>query len=118
MNEDTLTATAYSAWEAVTERRDVTVAHSADSLPTTGFVVGGKRPSLVNPETFGEVYAFVSRVQHADYVGVWVDRSTGTVYVDACDWIVNRGHALGLAARRNELAVYDVAADRAVYVTR
>lgn len=96
----------------LTGQAGATVPNRPESvLPTTGFLVGGKVPSLIiEPGSFtvGQVFDWVS-AQDADYVGMWVAPS-GNVYIDAVDWVVNRGYALGLARRRGELEIRDVEA--------
>jgi hypothetical protein len=93
------------------------------ALPTTGFLVGGKVPSfIIEPgvrlflSTQVQLFEWVSRQHDASYIGMWVGPS-GNIYIDAVDWVVSRGHALGLATRRGELEIRDVAADRNIPVS-
>lgn len=89
-------------------------------LPTTGYLVGGKVPSFIlergsmNLGSVRDMRAWIER-QTSDYVGMWVAPS-GNVYIDAVDWVVNLGYALGLARRRGELEIRDVAAGRNIPV--
>jgi len=89
---------------------------TGDALPTTGFVVGGRTSSLVAPRTYEELSAYIQR-QPEGLVGYWKDSISGLYHIDSCTWHVNRGHALGVARRRAELAIYDVISDQEVSVT-
>src|SRR5881628_472523 len=79
---------------------------------TTGYYVGGVRPSLVVSDATlidrGEVAWFVGGTD-ARYFGVWKDTETGMIYIDASDHVDNRQDALYLATERGEIAVWDIA---------
>lgn len=82
-------------------------------LPTAGYFVGGRYPSLIL-EDVAEIHRekvaeFVNTTPAADYYGVWTDRETGKVYIDAVDHYREAEYALRIAAERNEIAVWDIA---------
>lgn len=82
-----------------------------DSLPATGFYVGGLRPSLVISDISeldrGDLAWFIGGSE-ARYFGVWTDKTDGKIYFDAVDWIEDAAAALSLASFRNEIAVWDI----------
>lgn len=86
----------------------------ADSgvLPTEGYYVGGKAPSLVfkgvDEIDRGELAWWVGS-NPSDYYGVWVDTEDGKIYFDAVTHMLYQGTALDLARIRNEIAVWDIA---------
>jgi hypothetical protein len=82
-----------------------------DSLPKTGYYVGGVRPSLIvsSPTDLdrGEVAWFVGGTD-ARYFGVWTDSETGMIYVDAVEHLDDAAAAISLALSRDEIAVWDI----------
>lgn len=88
-----------------------------DAVPTTGFIVGGVKASLVDPQSRDEVLKYVGSLPNG-LVGFWKDSVTGSYFVDGCTWVVNRGAALGLALRRGELAIWDVTANEEIPAVR
>lgn len=108
---------AASLLEMIKNGEDGTVSVKGTDLPTTGYWVGGLRPSLTFSPSFpvrlDELKWFV-KGSHADYYGVWTDAEDGTVYVDAVSWEEHREAALKEAASRGELAVWDIASNTEV----
>lgn len=95
-----------------------TVALHGHSLPTTGYFVGGRIPSLILSEeevsrraVIYQVIDFVSRAG-TPYVGVWRDSETGKIYFDAVEWYYDEYSAGKVARERRELAVWDISGER------
>lgn len=90
---------------------DGTVAHDHTELPEYGYYVGGRFPSFVVDSVEdidrGELAWWVGS-HEADYYGVWRDVKTGKVYFDGVDHVSGLGHALRLAASREEIAIWDI----------
>ena len=87
-------------------------------LPSTGFYVGGRIPSLImsvddvesrgqHVATLQSVINFVSRAG-TPYVGVWRDNESDKIYFDAVEWYANEYTACAVARVRKELAVWDI----------
>lgn len=110
MTDTHTTAAAEKIWAGLVEGAvGGTFNADGDALPTTGFVVGGVANSLINPRTFEEVEAYVTRLaRETNLVGFWRDSDTGHYHIDGSTWHVNRALALGVAKRRGELAIWDV----------
>lgn len=89
-----------------------TVAKDGEALPTSGYFVGGKHPSLIF-KSFQDVdrgeLAWWVGTHSAAFYGVWVDSADGRVYFDTVSWIVNLSDAMYLAEQRNEIAIWDIA---------
>ncbi len=85
------------------------------NLPTTGYYVGGVRPSLVYT---GEEYvdrsdlAWFIGTTESRYFGVWKDSEDGMIYFDAVTWVESEDDALSLGRERDEIAVWDIAGNR------
>jgi len=79
-----------------------------DSLPKTGFYVGGVRPSLVISNIAdldrGDLAWFIGGTE-ARYFGVWTDTETGMIYFDAVTHVDNFHDAFSLGAERGEIAI-------------
>lgn len=120
MTHNGTTAAAEKIWIGLVEGADGgSFTTDGEALPTTGFLVGGVHNSLINPRTYEEVHAYVSRVSSAtNVVGFWRDDYTGHYHIDGSTWHVNLSHAFGVALRRAELAIWDVTRGRALDVVR
>jgi hypothetical protein len=95
----------------VTHGEDGTVsAHNID-LPTTGYYVGGKYPSLTfdYPHLVdrGEIAWWIGN-NPSPWYGVWVDSDDGKVYIDAVNHVDSQRVALSLGRIRQEIAVWDI----------
>lgn len=77
-----------------------------NSVPDTGYFVGGAVPSLINP-TREQMIDFVETAG-ADYVGFWEDSETLALYIDAVDWTPSEAYARRLSELRGEIAYWDV----------
>lgn len=86
-----------------------TVASGSISESSTGYVVGGKVPTVIVPES-DTVALHNTIVQFAntyDSYGTWLH--DGNVYIDAIDILYDRDSAIALGRARGELAIYDIA---------
>ncbi len=106
---------ATSQWicAAVLIEMDGTTAYDGSDLPTTGYYVGGRYPSMIL-EDAGElrsdkVRSFVTNTPDVDYYGVWTDKETHVVYIDGSDHYESLEDALRFAAERDEIAIWDIA---------
>lgn len=93
---------------------------------TDGYYVGG----LVKGETFPLAGSYaadytiaainiISRIPVGageTHIGSWLDRETGTVWIDASEHYADRTEALRVAVDRGELAIWDIAANEEVRV--
>lgn len=82
-------------------------------VPESGYWVGGKIDSIVfqvgHPS--GHLAYVTQRLitdTNADWVGHWVDTESNLIYVDAVDWIPERGRAEALGRSRGEIAIWDI----------
>lgn len=101
---------------------------SNGSVPTSGYMVGGIYSEEVKATSLAiwQVTTFVERglkvardlygEGSAAYLGSWLDAETGQVWFDVSEHVAERGAALRLAAKRGELAVYDIATGESVYI--
>lgn len=87
-------------------------------LPSMGYYVGGRIPSLVLTDAevsrravVYQVIDYVSRAGTA-YVGVWRDSDSDKIYFDAVEWYSTESAACAVARVRHELAVWDIANGR------
>lgn len=87
-------------------------------LPSSGYYVGGRIPSLVMDRSeldrrdvvpLQSVINFVSRAQ-TWYVGVWADGDK--IYFDAVEWYQEEHTAAAIGRVRREIAIWDVARSR------
>lgn len=89
-----------------------TVAKDGEALPTSGYFVGGKHPSLIF-KSFQDVdrgeLAWWVGTHSAAFYGAWVDSADGRVYFDTVTHVTNRDAAMTLAKVRNEIAIWDIA---------
>jgi hypothetical protein len=69
-------------------------------------------------------YGYWVAVRHADlatvrysgsYLGIWTEPS-GWISYDESRWVFDRGAALQLARQNNQTSIWDIAADRAIYL--
>lgn len=98
---------------AVLVEMDGTVAYDGSPLPTTGYFVGGRYPSLILEDAGNlndrEVRSFVTNSPAVDYYGVWTDKESHVVYIDGVDHYGSISDALAYASERGEIAIWDVA---------
>ena len=90
------------------------------NAPTRGYMVathGTPAKRLANPHAevlFPAIRAFLTEaipeLRNGRYVGYWRDAETGDVYLDVAENVLDRKEALYLAARRHEIAIWDVVA--------
>lgn len=88
--------------------------------PIESVVISGEDFSLKTlRRAFGYLYtehltkaeAEGSKPLHGAYIGVWRNEVSGMVYVDAVNWTDSLVQAVKWGIEREELAIYDVAAD-------
>lgn len=93
--------------------KDGTISYNGSDLPTTGYFVGGKYPSLVwsDPSEWhlNKVRSFVANSPCVEYYGVWTDSESGVVYIDGVDHYESLEEALAYAVDRGEIAIWDIA---------
>jgi hypothetical protein len=97
--------------------------------PGDGFMVGGVAKEYTITVDFDSMqsreqasYAILAYLAHNEdllwdrerYIGAWLD--DGTLYLDISERYSSEGTAHAVAAERNELAYYDVIAERSVFV--
>jgi len=92
---------------------DATVsAYGEPSLPTDGYYVGGKIPSLVFNNIHeidrGELAWWLGSNTFVRYYGVWTDQEDGKIYFDGVTHMGTLAGAAALARRRKEIAVWDI----------
>lgn len=113
---------------------DGTISVSDGLLPTSGYWVGGEKPSLVFDSVSevdrGEIAWWAGNgpklsvalddqaVGGSYYYGVWVDSDTGKVYFDAVTHMNYEEYAVALGMHRGEIAIWDIAAGQEVRVAR
>jgi len=88
-----------------------------DPLPTGGFFVGGAGTVLIfrNQDEMDESLIKAWLADPATgYVGWWTDQDTGKVYLDWSSWYRSHSQACFWAARRGEIAFWDIARDQEV----
>ena len=93
-----------------------------DTLPTTGYYVGGAVSPLIlsdplefTPDARWDVQVFVNYLREyvaCQYVGWWSDSETGKVWIDATTWHTDEFTAGKVARERREIAIYDIHNDR------
>jgi len=109
------------AIEGVDGTVDTFITHDdgKEEMPSTGYWVGGIRPSLIFSDKSrvdrGDIAWFVGGTE-SRYFGSWVDVADGTIHIDASDHVDNREDALYLAAERGEIAVWDIANESEIRV--
>lgn len=96
---------------------DGTISLTGAELPTRGYYVGGVVPSLVDPLNVFQVADFIESAD-AEYVGIWTDTDTGTVYVDLSDWTPSESNALAMGRERGEIAIWDIEGCREIRCER
>lgn len=92
-----------------------------ETLPTTGYWVGGEGHSLVFADVLhlspvmlnGFVNALPGR-----FVGWWIDEQTGKLWVDQCTWVPSLEAAHRIARSRGEIAFWDIANDHEIRTAR
>lgn len=93
-----------------------TVPLYGQSLPTTGYYVGGKRETLVmdrdqvndRSQHRAVALSLAAFVTFADspYVGAW--ECEGKIYFDATEWYEDLAQATAVGNSRGEIAIWDV----------
>ncbi len=77
-----------------------------------GYCVGENQTSLITrgyPTFERWMQLFESAFNHGYYgVGMWLDTETNLCYTDRVKWITDLDHAILVAKRNNELAIYDL----------
>jgi hypothetical protein len=100
----------------------VKAADPGQTLPTTGYFVGGVVSSLIIDEnalipdqeecieTF--VAYLIEYVADADYIGWWTDAETRDLYVDGTTWFADYNEAEQATRDRGEIAFWDIERNR------
>lgn len=105
MSTDTLTLA-----DMIATGTDGTVDVTGRSLPTDGYYVAAASPFNVSGprDTLSPslVRLFVGMAEQ--YVGVWTDTNTHTVYLDHVEHHHDKTQALKIARARGEIAIWDV----------
>lgn len=87
-------------------------AHDDVPVPSLGYLVGGRHPSLVfdsvNDIDRGELGWWIGKYP-SRYYGVWVDTEDGRIYFDTVTHMVTRTFAENLGRQRDEVAIWDIA---------
>ena len=94
---------------AANECAGFTVDRFNESLPRTGYFVGGQSWTLIRAAellTPEDVDQYVSTHPNTRYFGMWVDDHK--VYVDSVDHISDHDKAHAVASERHELAVFNI----------
>lgn len=108
-------------------------ASRSNHVPTTGYVVGGLVPSLIlsavatKDEIDNEGQVGMSSHQltqmfldenldKTGYVGGWLDSHSKQIYLDVVEFVDELAYAMKLADERDEIAIYDVANDKCLFV--
>lgn len=94
----------------------ITLKNAEEFTPKTGFIVGGLTPTkIVNPVQDEVIFALCELILAGnDIVGTWLN--DGKIHVDAVEWIEDRGKALEVAKKRGEIAIWDCAETKEVFV--
>ena len=94
----------------------ITLKNAEEFQPETGFLVGGLAPTkIVNPVQDEVIRALCELIlADNDIVGTWLN--DGKIHVDAVEWIQDREQALEVAKERGEIAIWDCAETKEVFV--
>lgn len=107
----TLTVMAKSGQDGTVDSFASLDGFESEALPTTGFWVGGVRPSLVVESASeidrGDLGWFIGNTE-SRYFGVWTDMEDGKIYFDAVTHVDNREDAVNLGRERGEIAIWDI----------
>ena len=94
---------------------------ASESLPDTGFYVGGVISSLIlvpgdtsATEELADTEVFVAELQRlgVGYVGHWTDEDDGRVYIDGVEHHTTEFAAASVARERHEISIWDIANNR------
>jgi len=82
-------------------------------LPDSGYIVGGRIPSVVipamlaTPAALNAAVAYIATTLGHTLVGTWV-ADNGDLHVDAVEVVHNYDYAMWLANKRNEIAIWSI----------
>lgn len=103
-------------FERTMQEGGITLLGGREFTPKTGFIVGGVTPTIiVDADKDAMVRAICTHmVNDHPMVGTWLN--DGKIHVDAVEWIEDRERALEVAKERGEIAIWDCAETKEVFV--
>lgn len=133
MNGITIDAAIRSLIEGARKNSGHTASVTGHSVPEIGYMVGGYTDSLIFDASvvmdgqhddivynmivrwINENYTLATRFDM--YIGSWIDKETGSVYIDISQHFTDRAVAIHTAIFHDEIAIWDLAASAEIKIS-